>query len=563
MSTMHEVIAHSASIIILIAYSIRFFNQPLYNYSETNERYKNVVSPVEPRLMTEYQSYKFFRLVFTGILIFIYAVVYIFLSSISAEGLKGYEEQLAKIVGEYSIVTSFVSLLVIIGVTQYPKWLSNLICDLREILHENARIPLKGHDLFDKLIHMRIDYSTDKAKSIIQTLMKNNPVSKKETRCDIELEDFEIENRKNILWKWAKLSYLLQCMSQELNKKRGHRLELEYNLGYRGLKHEYIELLDDIAEYRNHQDKWSREDQDKLREDVRKLLYQTCRMIACMLILNSNPRIDPVAWLKEHSYEVDVNNRKEIKSESIARVFGVLTLTIISFVFLSVFLYEVLAETKIEITAFKLFSYVMQSLIMMVLPLLYIVNMKKRLSIVGTWPSVLSIEEELPFRQRPWLIYAGLGFIAWLFTNVIASAFAYLAPKFKSGDGVASIGGFPDIMSIMWPFTFIAFVVVVMSAYRLDTVPFTSSFKIQFKPYARYLFQGLLQGLLIALVIKIGFVLGDIHTLRPETPPTSFFCLLGFMAGLSVSLAFQLKEDSYKEIDVEQELLGVEYPASI
>lgn len=540
-----EILTHILSLVVIIAYSTRFFNQPLYSYSESNARYKDFVLPVEPRLMTEYHAYKFFRSIFTSLLVVIYVVLFYSLSTIKVDGFGEMAKAAMAVFGEYKVVSSIASVLAIIGVTQYPKWLSALIGDLRSLLHEQARIPIKGHDLFDKLLHIRINYKLPEAQAIIDSVINNNPVSTSEKRRDINAKDFEIENRKDILWKWAKLSYLLHCLEENVVLKRGRRFELEYNLGYRGLQHEYIELLDDIVDYRTNKKSWEQKQIDKLREEVRKLLYQTCRLIACLLILTSDPKVDPAIWLKKHAYEVSVENRRMLKRNSILQSMSVVLLSVIVFTFISSFIYSLFFDMQINITKWKLFSYNIYIIIMMVLPLCYIVYMKQRLSIVGIWPVVLSSDDEMAFKDRQWSVYFGLGFIGWLAVNVISSLFAFAMIKIGLSSGATK--EFSDIFKIMWPFTFIAFVVIVMSAYRLDTAPLVVGKYV--KPYLRYIVQATLQGGMIAIVIKLGFLINNLTQTTGGVVPLSFYCVLGFVAGFSISLAFQFSNDSYEDAE--------------
>ena len=569
-----ELIALIIGLFLIISYSVRYFNQPLYNYAGDEIRYRDLILPIQPRMMTEFAAYRFYRHIFIGVMIVVYGLLVYALLTLGAAGpidQGGLDERIINLLAKNKIITIVGSALLVIGLTRYPKWFADMVGEFRKILHEQARIPLKGRELFNKLLYLNINYENEVSQACIKNLLSDNPIEPGNKRLDLEREDFKNKNRKDVIWKWAKLSYLLCCLKEYMESGVVGKHEADYNLGWRGLWSEYVELMDDIIEYRNPDSEMSKEEVSQIREDVRKLLYKTCRIIACLLILSAKPETGPEIWLEEYGYEIQVERRKwiSLKNVFIVALVVMLSITISTFIFGAI--YEGRHGDVITTTPLQLLRHNIHAAVIFIFPVLLVIYVKRRLSVIGIWSAVHEGSQDKSFTERQWLIYFGIALIGWVLVNILMTLIVYMqtdntallqrivmtsrtdvpegslggiitgAMKVKSG----SADQFGLLFRAFWPFSFIAFITILFAAYRVDIPPLL--FKSPLRFYVRHIAFALFQGGATALTVYLAFKISSIDVINPVKQ--EFYYLLAFVAGAAMNVGFQFGKHTYVHAD--------------
>ncbi len=535
-----EILAHGFSLFLIITYSIRYFNQPLYNYFERDIRYKGLVDPIEPRLLAEYTAYRFYRAIFIGVIIVLYIILFVAFSKVSSfEGLSAINQYIANFLKNNKSIAILANAFIVIGITHYPKWVADIISELRSILHEQARVPLKGREIFEKLLHTQINYNLNYPNHLITKLLSHNPINESESRKDVELIDFKIKNRKDVVWKWAKLSYLITCINDYLKSDVLRKHEGEYKHYWQCIWSEYLELIDDVIEYKEKKDQLSKDEINVLREEVCKLLYKTCRLIACYLLLTARPEVNPTFWLAKYGYDIKVDERKWFQLKSIFYVAGIVALSITTFSFAAGYIYKTVFFESVSIGTDELIKYNIYAGLIMIIPLFFVVLLKRYLSVVGVWPAVLTKQDEKPLSERPWLIYIFISSVSWLLANVLASGYKY----YFDNPGYSLT--LANISHEFWSITFVAFVTVMFAAYRLDIPPLV--FKSSLRLYFRYILFALFQGTVTALVVYFALWLSNSSLMTDDLYRMYFYCLLGFVAGASMNVGFQFGRHTYEK----------------
>lgn len=524
-----ELLAHIFSLSVILLYSLHFFNQPLYHYSEHAERFRGIVRPSAPRLMTEPAVYHIYQSIFVALLVGLYLVLTIIIDAAAAAEAtkKAGDNILIDFVKGHKEASIIISALAIIGVTKYPRWVGELVEMLRDMLHDRAHIPIKGRDLFDGLLYSAIDLTEQRVRERIDRVMKKNYLGK-DPRTDLDPTFFDEINRKSLKGRWARLSYLVYCVEEYAHDKRIKEELGKYTLGWRGVLSEYIDHMDEMI---NYEDNLSSEDINSLKKEIEHLLYRMYRLVAALLMLEAKRTVDPHKWLLNRGFDVDCKERPLIPAWNIVRACIVIVIAITASTSAATVLFASLGNTKAIAREDMFIMYNACAAVIVLIPVIIAVLIKRTLAAVDLWPWIESEADALEISERPWFIYLLISVLCWvLSTFVLKLALDMLI--------LINIGHSPPKITNLWPFTFIAFITTLIVTYRLDIPPFV--FGSTLKLYVRRAWLAFLQGAATGLSVFVAYMIVD-HTLLATDPAKLYLhCGLGFVVGSTLSISLFL-----------------------
>lgn len=503
------------SSLLVAMYSFFAFNRPRYPFIESEDDdpageddFWRKARPGLPQYMTEPYRFQVYRLIFIMFAIGECMFIAQFLPIMPAmESILGKNKPDEAIIRAF---LPFVSALLMLGLVQYIKWPRKILFGLMKgWLHYFADIPKMGRIIFENLCFQTVDYECDVAKKNIQDLLAKNHSDDNNPRKDLLESDFRVGNTRNIIWKWASLSYGIHIVEEWSRDPMFHTHLQERSLGWLHLHDGYIKNVSDMIRYRA-----GSLDEDataKLNDRIETILANCHRLMACLVFMVAKPtKEDTLMYLKNAGYPLFLGERFEPCRGECLRIVFAMAPTILLFLLA----YSAVTFQNGEYSLLKLVQEAIRSfisaLIILVLPVFFVLAAKRLLPANQWWRTVTKNDPYPSFFQMPFELYAILSLAAW----VMATALMMLYIK-NSELKTMSVYGLIGAISAFF------------TAYRVDILPRI------YPDYLRCIIGrtkgALLQGALTASIVWTGLM---ISREAPEGPVEWKYPLLGFVVAM-------------------------------
>jgi hypothetical protein len=437
---MSDLLIYSAYILgfsAVFLYACRYFNEPAYRLADDDaEISQGLIKQLEPALpvyMTDRSRYKFYCFVFIVITEIIFFLLTRLLSSLVPSFFNG--------IANAEALTPIIAASLIMGVIQLNKvdklnslkWVKPLIDMFKLNLHITAKIPKKGQQIYSCLLSQDLNPRSPVIKEIIAETLNNPRFSEKDElgqsyRPDLCESDFSY-NRLSIQSKWARLSYLINCVEKwETEEKYNNSLQ-QTTLQWANIHRQYREIIPKIVEYK--QGAFDQKQENELNEHVELLCLKTYRLISCLLFISCNNREQPCTVLREIGFTVFPEKYISVSLNAIAKVAGSIVLGILLGAVvagcLSFFLgaKSWLPDDDI-INATKILRWVTYGVPMHLTPVIIILFAKKILSELDYWPIARLKKLDGESEDAPWGIYLAVTFVGYLAATLVVTVLVLL-----------------------------------------------------------------------------------------------------------------------------------------
>lgn len=478
--------------LLVAIYSYFAFNSPEYVFEEADDGQKNygtLARPGLPRYMTE----KFRYHMYCSFFVLFALVQYLLLAQLLPiiPGVEGFINSQGDNKPLIDAAMALGSALLLLGVVNFVKWPRIVLFDfMKGWLHSFASIPEMGRRVFCSLCYAQINYDSDEVKARIETLLQKNYLEESKPRQDLEKSDFCVGNAKTIIWKWARLSYLVNLLEEWNNQPIFTAQLRESSLGWVRLRKTFIDLIDDVIRARKGQ--LNEEQKVHLNDGLDELLANFNRLMACLVIMVATPTADPFDYIRKAGYLVVPGAQFTAKPGEVFRVISVLVPAI---ALSCILLMSVLpGNTELRDYVSTIFVYLYWGMIILVSPIVIVLFAKRHLSMQGTWPIVTKNNPYRSFFEMPLLTYTVISLLAFIVSTTII-----MVTRFWS-----TIDN-PQSWAQMAVFCFISAITAFFVAYRTDIPPRI------YPTYVLYTLNRLkgaaLQGALTAMTVWIGLIL--------------------------------------------------------
>ncbi len=398
---------------------------------------------------------------------------------------------------------------------------------IKRELHDYARIPEMWRSIFESLCYELLNIESEVTKKNIERLL-NKKYTDDAVRRDLIESDFRVGNSRNLIWKWARLSYAINIV-EDWNEKPLFNSQLkETSLGWTPLRRAYIDIIDDVITHR--EGLLDDEQQINLSNKIEDMLANCHKLMACVVIMVAKKTEDPLVYIQEAGYLVIPGNRFTVPRNETFRVMSTMIPAIV-LISLAINIIS-LVGGSLEAGDFirNVLTYVLSAIIILVLPIVFILALKRDLSMKRTWPMVTRNNHYNSIFDMPLGIYSLISLGTWLLSTILMMVVNH-----------------PDKLNniVDWKrlsvFCFISAMTAFITAYRVDIPPIVYSKRKLL--YIGRLRGALIQGMLTAVIVWAGLVMFPAEVISGAIWK---FPLMGFVVAVVLNITLFYGKHTYE-----------------
>lgn len=483
--------------LIVLMFSVSYFNAPQYSFSDEVDSDQNdedrILEPALPKHMTNRYQYNFYLFIF----ILFNELLFIILAKLLPQFLDGANNKSTEY---YTLVAA----LIISGFLPYLPFVKELLNKVKNFLHESAKIPLEGREVYQLLKSRKISYRDEIVDKILldEEYMDAKDKNGKLFRKDLEKKDFDSSSTA-IEGKWAKISWITAHLKDWEKKKTFSGFMADNKLHWDSIKKSYRYRRKKIIEFK--ENNLSEIERAKLHMELDSLLLRTFRMISCLVFLADRCSCDRNEYIKSLGYDIDVQPIFVIRFRRVALfaincLFGVLVGAVIA-VLLSLLAKSYFPALKeIAVNTTNILACCGYGVPFLTLPVIVVLLLKRHYSFGGEkWPMVDPKHPYKKISERPFDIYLIVTLIAYITAILTLLSMMIFFKKDVTIENVFT----HDRGSIILVWSIVSAVTAFFIAYRLDSLGKHESNKI--KMWTLTILGGGFQGLVTMVVIMFAF----------------------------------------------------------
>ncbi len=533
---------------IVFIYSAKEFNKPEYEYGSEDKNsdldqdagYTGLAKPTLPKYMADKTRYTVFMLLFSMFSVAIYFLFTKLLMMIPELGWLGENNH------NREALIAVIAALVLVGVVKadeiqigkmqfFLAWPKTLMFDLiKDWLHGFAFIPRLNFNIFNMLCYVDLDMDSVVVQENLQQIAAKQYRDDIDVSKYIEISDFKFAgNPNNLNARWSRLSYLIFCIGKWSDNPQFANQVKERSLGWLKLKSAYVGLIDKITDFRDKDVQMSQDEEKDLSDQVNKLLANCNRLVSCVAVMTAKPSEDPLKYISEIGFKVKHNAQSFARQGEFFRILFAMVPTI----FAITYLFTLVDDRSIPQMFNSILIYVESAMIIMFLPIVMVIGLKRHLSIDNTWRVVPKDEPYQSIFDRPLILYSAISIATWVLSLLLMMLLI-------SKNGLEATRVEWKYMAV---FSFVSAISAFITCIRVDTPP--RAYPNQAKLISRILGVPLVQGLLTALTVWIG-----LH-LVPEIPADSLaflkFPLMGFAIAMAIGVSLFYGKHSLEKREID------------
>jgi hypothetical protein len=551
----HPFIAYGFGFIVVFMFCVRYFNEPKYKVVDTKlvkgSDKDRLVEPVCPRFMTNRYIYRYYLILFIAFTELLYIIVANLLPDLTGKDTAGY-------------YNAFASALILTGFLPSLPYIRRLMDKTKFIIHDKARIPDSGQNFYHFLRTNPIRYPEPAVEELIEDKVYGK---------GLELGNFASDD-DTVEARWAKISYLLFHVDK-WSKFAPFRASLrKREMHWPSIQSSYLTLQESWEGFRS--GKLSEDQQNLFENNLRELLFETYRLLACTLFDAERPSKDINIYTQELGYgayseQLFFPSNRKVALYAISTFIGIL-IGAAATGLIARFLSPEFSWLKITISADQIVTWVLFGVPFFLLPVLFILTVKWYFSFSETlWPMVSPHRPYKKLSERPWGVYVFVSVFACIVGTLTLVVVGTLYGHIKWSE----IFEF-DTYRQMGKWSLVILVTAGFVTYRIDSLVSRNKLKNIILTCSGALSQGMLSSLAIFFSFMWYFNEGsfDLTRLNGERPGQLFcYLLLAFIIGNLLFLTSRfnrriLERREYerrkaKAVSVELESGGKTYPGSL
>jgi len=393
----HPLFAYGFGFIVVFLFCLHYFNEPKYKVVDTKlvkgSDKDRLVEPVCPRFMTNRYIYRYYLILFIVFSELLYIIVANLLPDLTGKDTGAY-------------YNAFASALILTGFLPSLPYIRRLMDKVKFIIHDKARIPDSGQNFYHFLRANPIRY----LDSAVEDLLEDKVYGKGLEQGNFAPEGGHVEAR------WTKLSYLLFHVDK-WSKSAPFRGSLKKReMHWPSIQSSYLTLQESWNAFQS--GNLSEDQQNLFENNLRELLFETYRLLACTLFDAERPYKDINIYTQELGYgayseQVFFPSNQKVALYAISTFIGILVGAAVAGL-IAWLVGPAVSWLKITIRADQISMWVLYGVPFFLLPALFILTVKWYFSFSETlWPMVSPHRPYKKFSERPWGVYA--------FVTVLAS----------------------------------------------------------------------------------------------------------------------------------------------